>query len=145
MLTIRDGVQLSTCRLGMAVRTGAGSRFREVLGDGLPIPPEGLVGSTGITFTRSGANHLRVLENAGRQDLMTRPDGTPNPDIREVHAFDFDIPEDLDQWDLDGTLTLRLLPELRLEAELALGEQEQAPMFHHRFPPIDPGQLGRGY
>lgn len=146
VLDIQGAGQFSTCRLGVATKRASGSFFEEVLGDGLPIPPEGLAGQTTISFSRSGPNLIRILENAGREDRLSLPGGAPNPDIREVCVYHFEIPEDLGMWGLDGTLSLRLSPDLRLHVRLTLGEQDGGePAFVQDFPPIDPDQLGRGY
>jgi hypothetical protein len=146
MLDIQDGVQISTCRVGVAAKRAGGMFFQEILADGLPIPPEGLAGQTEIGFNRPGPSLVQILENAGREDRLSLPGGDPNPDIREVCVDRFEIPEDLGMWGLDGVLSLRLTPDLRLHVRLALGEQDGGePAFVQDFPPIDPDQLGRGY
>ncbi len=146
MLVVEDGICLSTCRLGIEIWRPGGVCFQEILGDGLPIPAQGLEGQAGVSFRRPGTNHLRILENAGREDRLGLPDGTSNPDIREVCVYPFEIPEELDTWGLEGTLTLRLHPDLRLHARLTLGEEDGGePLFVRDFPPIEPDQLGRGY
>lgn len=140
MLGRLEGVNLSTCRLGISIHQGSSGQFREAIADGLPIPPDGLTGHVKVSFRSAGANRLCLMENAGRDDRMMLPDGTPNTDVREVCQFTFDIPEHVDEWGLDGVLTVRLLQNLGIEAELKLDGLDEPFRFG-----TDGGRLGRGY
>ncbi len=131
----------TTTRLGIKASAAGEALFIEAIGEGVPVPPEGLSARVdGIIFSY-GDNRIQILENAGHTDQLVLPDGTPNPDISRIKTLEIHIPDTIDQALLEkGVLTFFLSNDLDLKVELSLGETT-----YYRTEEIDSSEFGSKY
>ena len=118
-----QSLSATTSRLGIKVLDGGKAWFQEVLGEGLPIPREGLRGSLEGVVLETGANVITLLENCGHRDELVLH-GQPNREILEVREVRFELskPGDVQASELeDCQLRFTMSQDLTLTVELRAG------------------------